>query len=479
MNIAKLIAKFVKDGFSALDEDEKKELKDNASLLSPSQRKSFEKAVDEADESDETDESNGDESDETDETDEGTADEGDENAEGDEAVDEKALRSMISKSVQDEIGTQMNSISDKIVAKFFAGAKSQRKRALDTGKKANDPARGTTRKFITALLDGDKKALMALNQKTTTFNQTGDDARGGYLIPEELMTEVLRIAEKQYGIARRDFRYLPFSGPGNERKIPTLATSVSVNWTDEGTAKTGTNPVFGLVTQTLKKLAAIIPFTEEILEDSAINITQLVAELFAEAVAKEEDVQFFYGTGSPWTGILNNGSVGSVSLGTGLGVSSISFEKLVDMQDECPSGALAGAKYYMNRTIYSYLRKLRADAVTGSDGKGAFLLPPTKRDIEDILGYPIELSDSFPDKTLTGAAKPFVIFGNLKIAAIFGDKQQIRAKLLDQATITDGDGQTTINLAEQDMVALRLEERVGYVLALPSAIVVLKTGPAS
>ena len=82
-------------------------------------------------------------------------------------------------------------------------------------------------------------------------------------------------------------------------------------------------------------------------------------------------------------------------------------------------------------------------------------------------------------RTLTGADKPFVVFGNLKLAAIFGDKQQIRAKLLDQATITDGDGETTINLAEQDMIALRLEERVGYVMGLPSAVVVLKTGAAS
>jgi len=67
----------------------------------------------------------------------------------------------------------------------------------------------------------------------------------------------------------------------------------------------------------------------------------------------------------------------------------------------------------------------------------------------------------------------------LKLAAYFGDKQQIRAKLLDQATITDADGSTTINLAQQDMIALRLEERVGYVLALPSAVTVLRTGTSS
>lgn len=465
MNIAKLIAKFVKKGIAKLTEEEVKMLGENISLMTPSQKSTFEKAVDEKAKAD---------ADESDEDEEEVED-----AEEDDSVDEKALRDMISKSVQEEISKKMETLSDDLAKKYADKIRVKRSKAVDTGEKKVEAGRSATRDFLKALVNGDRKALNEMERKTTTFNQATDDARGGYTVPDELRAEVLRIAELQYGICRRDFQYLPFSGPGDTRKIPTLASSITVSWTGEGVAKNGTNGTFGLVTQTLKKLTAIVPFTEELMEDTAINLTQLIAQLFAEAVAKEEDAQFLYGTGSPWTGILNNGSVAGVALGTGLGVSSISFEKLVDMQDECPSGALAGAKYYMNRTIYSYLRKARADAVSASDGKGMFLLPPTKRDIEDILGYPIELSDAMPDKTLTGADEPFVIFGNLKLAAIFGDKQQIRAKLLDQATITDGDGTTAINLAEQDMLALRLEERVGYVLALPEAVVVLSTGSSS
>jgi HK97 family phage major capsid protein len=386
---------------------------------------------------------------------------------------------MIANGVQSEITEKLESLSDALASKVIEDAKVQREKAIDTGTKVDDPHREVTRNFLKALIGQDAVALEEMKQKATTYNYTGDDARGGYLIPEELLAEVLRIKEEQYGLARREFQYLPFSGPGNERKIPTLSSSVSVYWIDEAAAKTSSNPVFGLVTQTLKKLVAMVPFTEEIIEDSAVNLTELIAKLFAEATAKEEDVQFFYGTGSPWTGILNNGSVGSVALAATEGIADVTFEKLVDMQDELPSGAIAGAKYYMHRHVLSYLRKLRTSAITASDNLGAFLLPLNKSGIEGILDFPIELSDAFPDKTLTGADKPFVIFGNLKMAAIFGDKQQIRAKLLDQATITDGDGETSINLAQQNMLALRLEERVGYVLALPTAVVVLKTGAAS
>jgi len=252
MNIATLIAKFIKDGLASLKDDEKELLKDNVSLMSPSQREQFEKSVKEADEASDEDK----DGDDAPEGDDGAGD-----GKDDEAVDEKALKSMISNSVQDEIAGQVDAISERLVSKFFAGAKAQRKKAIDTGEKADDPNRENTRTFFKALLSGNKEVLKSLSTKASTFNQTGDDARGGYLIPEELRAEVLRIAEAQYGLARRDFTYLPFSGPGNERKIPTLASSVTVNWTNESVKKTGTNPTFGLVTQTLKKLAAIIPFT--------------------------------------------------------------------------------------------------------------------------------------------------------------------------------------------------------------------------
>ena len=467
MNILELIKKFVKTSFDELSDAEKEMLQENVALLSPSQLKKFD---DEQSSDDDDDDNSGDDDDDDDD---------------DDSMDEKSLKEMISKNIETEMGEKMDekmdAIADKLVAKFLVRAKKQRSKAIDIGKKdlEVDPNRSDTRDFLKALLVKDTKTLMEMEKKTTTYNYTGDDARGGYTIPEELLVEVLRIAEKQYGLARRDMRYLPFSGPGNERKIPTLASSVTVYWIDEAADKTSSNPTFGLVTQTLKKLAAIVPLTEELIEDSAVNLTSLVAELVAEAMAKEEDTQFFNGSGSPWTGILQNGSVSSVSLGAGVGVSGITFAYLIDMQDEIATGALAGAKYYMNRTIYSYLRKLRADAVSADDGKGVFLLPPNKTDIEGILEFPIEFSDALPGKTFATADSAFCFFGNLKIAAIFGDKRAMRAKLLSEATITDGDGTTTLNLAMQNMIALRIEERVGYVLALPSAIVVLKTGTAS
>jgi HK97 family phage major capsid protein len=109
----------------------------------------------------------------------------------------------------------------------------------------------------------------------------------------------------------------------------------------------------------------------------------------------------------------------------------------------------------------------------GSDGQYIYQnpgqgLPAT------IWNYPYETSDAFPTLASVTTGDQYILFGNLKQGAVFGDKQQPRVKLLDQATITDTDGSTVINLAEQDMVALRIVERVGYVVALAAALTVLE-----
>lgn len=392
---------------------------------------------------------------------------------GESEVDAEAVKALIESEMSEIMSKKIDSIAESIATKFHAGVAKQRAKALATGKKADDPARGDTRAFMKALFAGD----MAYMKATGYIDAASESASAGVTVPPELLAEVLRIAETQFGLARREFRYLPFSGPGNSRTIPALGTGIVVNWTDEAAKKKSTRPTFSLVTQTLKKLTAIVPMTEEILEDSAINLTQLVAQMFAEAVSKEEDLQFFNGDGTVWTGILHSDEVNEVFLAS-TDPDDLTADLLLDMIDATPSGALAGAKFYMHRSWLSKVRKLRE-----GNGTGDYIFQRPGAGLPaQIWDYPYETSDAFPSVAEIADGEGFILFGNLRQAAIFGDKQQIRVKLLDQATVGAAPNTSTeagLNLAEQDMVALRLVERVGYVLALPQAVTVLKAGTGS
>jgi HK97 family phage major capsid protein len=337
---------------------------------------------------------------------------------------------------------------------------------VDRSKEADE----TTFKFLQALRADDTTSLKAL----TTSD--ADTPKAGYLIPEPLANEVMRIGQGQYGIARREMRYFNFSGAGDTFRIPTVGT-ISVSWTDEGGEKPASQPAFGLVTIALKKLTTIVPMTEELLEDSQVNLTALVAELIRDAVEKAEDVAFFAGTGTPYTGLLKDTNIPAVELAaTKINGTDVTLDNLYAAIDALPSGALSGAKFYMNRTFISQFR-------TAKDDNGAYLFNPSAAvdgQIGTFLGYPVVTSDAFPTVTeINSANEAYAIFGNLKVGAAYAEKGDIRLKMLDQATITDTDGSTTINLAQQDMVGLRVVKRVGYKTVLPTAMVRLVAGDVS
>jgi HK97 family phage major capsid protein len=329
-----------------------------------------------------------------------------------------------------------------------------------------------TRDFVKALINGDGEKL----KKMTT--STADTSKAGYNIPTALLAEVMRIKEEGYGIARREMRYLPFSGAGNSRDIPALSGSVSTYWTGEGVAKTSTQATFAKVAQVLKKLAAIVPLTEELIEDSAVNLTQLIAELFVEAVSIEEDTQFFNGDGTVFLGILNDTGAGRVPKftlpATKITFASATADDYLDLQYKVKTSARSKGKYYMHPTVVASVMKLKAS------GSGEYIYAmPANGKPATLWNKEVVECDALPTTSQgTQTNKPFAIFGDLKQACVYGDKGEMQVKLLDQATIHDTDGSTVINLAEQDMIGIRVVERVGYAIVLQNAVAVLQTNSA-
>jgi HK97 family phage major capsid protein len=71
----------------------------------------------------------------------------------------------------------------------------------------------------------------------------------------------------------------------------------------------------------------------------------------------------------------------------------------------------------------------------------------------------------------TAISTVFMGFGDLRNIYI-GDRRRIAVALADQATV----GST--NTFEEDMLAMRVTERIGMAIALPQAFAVLKTASA-
>lgn len=392
-----------------------------------------------------------------------------------ETINETDLKNLISQASRENLETTVDEISKALLNKFKTNLDTMRGNSLNVGeqKKAELKANNElTRKFLRAVHAGDSKTAHELGMKAldTTDDNSGADA--GYLIPEPLANEILRVVPTGYGKAKQLFGYNLLT-QGNTKRITALGSTLSVFWTDEGEKKSSSQPSFSIVTLALKKLAVIVPMTEEVMEDAGVDLTKLVAQLIVEAIDKEVDLQFFMGDGTVWTGIFNDTNIAKVELASTKTAADLRPENIIALADAIQDSA--NNRYLLSRTMLSKVRTLRQNA----DGTGDYLYNPLAGDNGwgTLNGKPVEIIEagpSYTSATSTGR-KPIMMYGDFKVGVAYGEKSDVRIKLLDQATITDTDGETVINLAEQDMVGVRAVKRVGMKVTLAAAMVRLVT----
>jgi HK97 family phage major capsid protein len=406
-------------------------------------------------------------------------DEGDDD-DKEKGIDEETLGKVIDEKAKGIISKKAEEIATALVKTFQEKMEVARKNivvASDDAKAKIKENNELVRKSMVALRNNDRKALVEISgKKAIDTTEDGSGADAGYLIPEPLANEVMRLPSTGYGVARQIFGYNLLSGAGNTKRITALGSTLSVYWIDEGGKKKSSQPSFSIVTLALKKLAVIVPMTEEVVEDSGVDLLSLVAQLIREAFDKEEDLQFFMGDGTVWTGIFKDTSIPTTELAANADIDDMRPEDitgLIDSTDPSVNGA-----FLMHRTVLAKIRSLRENA----DGTGAYLYNPLglaggrfgDLPAGTLAGRPVILAEAAPTAasavSATGDNLPIMMYGDFKLGVAYGEKSDIRFKLLDQATITDVDDTTVINLAEQDMIALRAVKRVGMKVVLPSAM---------
>ena len=349
--------------------------------------------------------------------------------------------------------------------------------------KADSKERELTRQWIVKYLK--KEPLQDLNQelKFAPIHSTDPlEDRGAVLVPELLAQEINHYVIEG-GIARREMRYMPISGPGNTRRIPVESGGVSVQWVDEGAAKPVTGLTLTQVNQTLEKLAAIVVLTDELIEDASFDIVSYTARRIGEAIAVEEDRVFLAGStiaGDPFDGVINAAGITPVTMDATEDVDDVTADTLLAMTYAVPKQARNGAKFYMHSDVLFRLQRLRIDVFAPGDGAGGYLVQPaTASAPASIWGYPIVTCDQLPDANDVDPDDPFMFFANLQKTCAYGQKEPgLRIKLLTESTLIDSDGQP-ISLSQNDAQAIRCFKRTGYVPVLPEGIAVLVAGSAT
>lgn len=215
---------------------------------------------------------------------------------------------------------------------------------------------------------------------------TETDSEGGYLVPEELRTEVFRVLP-DYVVMRNLARVLPMSS--DTLKLNSLSARPTAYWTSEYQSKSTTSAEFGQVTLSPNDLVCLLPVTEQLLADANINLVQFIIQLFAEAIGVAEDKAFFTGSGS---GQPRGISIESLSSTTPAGA-SVSLDDIIDLIDLVPQRVTQSPKaaFVGHRKVKRVLRKIKDTSgdYIWRDGKGGVGGGSENVRLPDTLyGYP-------------------------------------------------------------------------------------------
>lgn len=288
------------------------------------------------------------------------------------------------------------------------------------------------------------------NEARADMNKT-TDAAGGYLVPDPLSAEIVRIVQMN-GDARRLFRNIPMTA--DTLRINTKSTGVTVAFVNEGVNLGNTGAEFGQKTLTAQKLGAYSVITWELEQDAIRPIVPYLIDLFGEAIAAKEDDACFTGT-SPFTGIFVDSDLSTQEVDmASTTFASITYDNLVDTMHKVDVNTIFNGTWVMHPSVFAAVRKLK-------DNDGQPLWAPLAAGAPaTILGRPYVLANRAP--STEGAALPVLMYGQWQYGA-FGTRNQLSVDFSDHYAFISA-GRT-----------MRVLERFAYVTLEKTAFARLMT----
>lgn len=253
--------------------------------------------------------------------------------------------------------------------------------------------------FESYVRKGEPGRLRDLERKALSV---GSDPDGGYLVPDETETAVNR-ALKDISPIRAISGIRQVSGSVYKR--PFAISGADTGWVAETAARPQTNtPTLAELSFPTMELYAMPAATSSLLDDSAVNIDEWLAEEVRIAFAEQEGTAFVSGDGTnkpkgflDYTTVANDawtwGNIGFIATGqAGAFPSSDPGDVLIDLIYAVKSGYRANAHFVMNRATQSVIRKMK-------DGDGTYLWQPSANPGESptLLGFPVAESEDMPD----------------------------------------------------------------------------------
>lgn len=279
------------------------------------------------------------------------------------------------------------------------------------------------------------------------------------LIHDQLMTTVFQEAPKN-SIVMQLGRKLP-NMTSKQTRVPVLSMLPMAYWVGGDTGmKQTSRQQWENVYITAGELAVIVPIPEAVLEDASFDIMGEVIPRVNEAIGMKFDEAAVFGGDRPpeW-----QNDIITLARQAGNNVSGgITFDTI--MGQDGMFGKVEEAGYIVDGVIAAMRSRAALRGIKDDTSRPIFM--PSMQDPTRYMldGAPVY----FPENGSFDPAVAQMVAGNWR-QLVWAMRQDIETKILDQAVIQDPSTKEIVyNLAQQDMIALRVTFRAGFAVPNPA-----------
>lgn len=281
------------------------------------------------------------------------------------------------------------------------------------------------------------------------------------VVPEQVVTTMLGKAVEQSATMQL-FKQIPVQR--SQVRLPVLSALPIAYFVDGDTGiKQTTEMAWANKYLNVEEIATIMPVPEAVIEDDDSDIWDDAEPYLREAFARTLDAAVFFGTNAPssWPNNVTAAAIAAqntVTEGTATAAQGGLFGDVDNLISTVEADGYDVSGYVAAR---SFRRSLRAARNTLGERLDQGRISGDLNTLDgSSIAYPMR--GMWPTATGTNVR---AIAGDFRNEFVYGIRKDITMKVLDQAVIQDNSGAIVYNLAQQDMVAVRVKFRVGWQVA--------------